>query len=181
MIGRGLPLRLPAWGILARTPPQPGGPLKVAAVADFTGAGGPQVAAVRAPEGDDVLQLWTYAKGALTLAAEAPGYTDGIGDADLAATLDADRDGVRELVLPTGDRAALALVSLKGGIRERARIPLPAPAASGVAVLGAGSSLRVLVGLADGRVAQIQLGGRRERGRPAACSRPGPSWAPRSR
>ena len=60
------------WGILARTPPQPGRALKVAAVADFTGAGSPQVVAVRAPEGANVLQLWTYAKGALTLAGEAP-------------------------------------------------------------------------------------------------------------
>ncbi|KAB1069514.1 hypothetical protein [Methylobacterium planeticum] len=157
VIGREAPNA--AWAVLARTPPQPGGALKVAAIGDFSGTG-PQVAAVRAPEGAGVLQLWTYARGVLTLSAEAPGYTDGIDNADLAATLDTDRDGQRELALPTGDRAALALVSLKGGISERARIPLPAPAASGVAALGAGAGTRLLVGLADGRVAVIQLGGR---------------------
>ncbi|WP_336489660.1 hypothetical protein [Methylobacterium nigriterrae] len=149
--GEGAP-----WSVIARSPPQEGGPLKVAAVADFAGTGRPQIAAVRAPEGAGVLQLWTYAQGTLALAAEAPGYTDGIDNADLAAILEPDRDGDRDLALPTLDRGALALVSLKGTIRERARIALPAPAAHGVAALGSGAGTHLLVGLADGRVALVR-------------------------
>ncbi|TXM89687.1 hypothetical protein FV223_20940 [Methylobacterium sp. WL116] len=60
-----------------------------------------------------------------------------------------------DLALPVADNSAIALVSLKGGIRERARIALPAPAAYGVAALGRGTKVRILVGLSDGRVAVV--------------------------
>jgi hypothetical protein len=150
------------WAILARSPPQAaeagGEPVTPAAIADFSGTGRPQVAAVRAPDGTGLLQVWAYEGGALSLRHEAPGYTDlspGGGEGDLAALIDLDRDGVPELALPIADRSALAILSLKDGIRERARIPLPAPAAFGLAVLGDGPAARLLVGLADGRVAMV--------------------------
>lgn len=145
------------WAVAARTPPQEGAPMKIAAVSDFTGAGAPQVATVRAKAG--LLQFWTTGADPMTLAGEAPGYAAGAGDAELAAAVASEGAGVPDLALPTIDGAALALVSLKGGLRERARIALPAPAAFGVAALGEGRAARVLVGLADGRVAVVAPGG----------------------
>lgn len=149
----------PPWGVLAQGAAQDGGPLKVAGIADFAGTGRPQIAAVKSPEAAGTLQLWTVSGNALALAAEAPGYTDGADDADLAATIDLDRDGVPELALPVADRSAVALLSLKGTITERARIALPAPAGFGLAILGKGAQARLLVGLADGRVAVAPLPG----------------------
>ena len=140
-----------AWGLVAEGALQEGGALKVAAVGDFAKSGQPQIAAVKAPDAAGTLQLWTVSGGALSLAAEAPGYAEGADDSDLAATVD--RGGATELALPVADRSAVALVSLKGGIAERVRIPLPAPAGFGLAVLGKGAQARLLVGLADGRIA----------------------------
>ncbi|WP_375456760.1 hypothetical protein [uncultured Methylobacterium sp.] len=146
------------WAVAARTPPQEGAPMKIAAVWDFTGAGALQVATVRGKAG--MLQLWTTDADPMTLAGEAPGYAAGTGDAELAAILN-EGAGAPDLALPTIDGAALALVSLKGGIRERARIALPAPAAFGVSALGEGRAARLLVGLADGRIAVVAPGGTR--------------------
>nr|WP_137831707.1 hypothetical protein [Methylobacterium sp. L1A1] len=152
------------WSLSARTPPQAGGkpdgaPLSLAGIAAFSGTGASEIAALRAPDGEGVLQLWRYAGGALTLAGAWPGYAGpGLGEAgDLAAVLPA--DPAPSLVLPLAGRTALALLSLKGGApTERLRLPLPAPAAFGVAVLGAGSGpWTILVGLADGRLATARV------------------------
>lgn len=152
-----------AWTLAAQTPPQAGkdadgAPLALVGIADFTGAGQPQIAAIRAPDGAGVLQLWRFADGVFSLAGERPGYAGpaaGEG-ADLAAAVP--RTGTPpDLALPVAGRGALALVSLKGGTpEERARVPLPAPAAHGIAVLEAGGSAKIiLVGLADGRLVAV--------------------------
>lgn len=150
-----------AWTLAARTPPQAdrpdGAPLSVAAVADFSGPGQPGIAALRAPDGEGVVQLWRYAGGALTLAGERPGYAGpAAGEAaDLAAVLPGASPG---LVLPVAGRGALAVLAFEGGPSERLRVPLPAPAAFGVAVLGEGDKPRkILVGLADGRLAAVTV------------------------
>jgi hypothetical protein len=151
-----------AWAVRARGAAQaagPGGqPLKPAGIADFSGTGRPQIAAVAAPDGAGLLQLWTCEAGALSLAHEAPGYTDvspGEGEADLAALIEPEKDGAPDLALPILDRSAVAILSLKDGIHERARLALPAPAAFGLATLGRGAGARLLVGLADGRIAVV--------------------------
>ncbi|CAO4139295.1 hypothetical protein LPLAFNJD_LOCUS406 [Methylorubrum aminovorans] len=152
-----------AWTLAAQTLPQAGkdadgAPLALVGIADFTGAGQPQIAAIRAPDGAGVLQLWRFADGVFSLAGERPGYAGpaaGEG-ADLAAAVP--RTGTPpDLALPVAGRGALALVSLKGGTpEERARVPLPAPAAHGIAVLEAGGTARtILVGLADGRLVAV--------------------------
>ncbi|GJE15315.1 hypothetical protein [Methylobacterium marchantiae] len=151
-----------AWSILARSPVQVTGPggqaMKPAAIGGFTGSNGTQIATVSAPDGAGILQLWALESATFRLVGEAPGYTDlspGEGGTELASTLDADGDGVPELALPVSDRSALAILSLKDGIREVRRIPLPGLAAFGVAAIGKGAHTRLLVGLADGRVALI--------------------------
>lgn len=150
-----------AWAIAGRTPPQAGrepdgAPLAPVAIADFSGPGRPQVAAIREPDGAGVLQLWSYADGAFSLAAEAPGYAGAAADdVDLATVVASEPGKTPTLALPAADRSTLAIVSLKGGITERVRILLPGPAAFGVAALGRGAQARVLVGLADGRLAVV--------------------------
>ncbi|MBB2964845.1 hypothetical protein [Methylobacterium sp. R2-1] len=157
------------WTLAAQTPPQAGkatdkgsdgAPLALAGIADFTGAGQPQIAAIRAPDGEGVLQLWRFADGTLSLAGEGPGYAGPAAgeEADLAAPV-LRGSAPPDLALPVAGRSALALVSLKGGSpEERTRIPLPAPAAHGIAVLDAGGTARkILVGLADGRLVAVPV------------------------
>jgi len=152
------------WMLRAQTPPQAGqgpegAPLALAAVSDFTGTGQPQIAAIRAPDGEGVLQLWRIADGTLSLAGEAPGYAGpAAGEAaDLAAPVPRGGGAPPDLALPVAGRGALAVVSWKGGTPvERTRVPLPAPAAHGVAVLDAGGTAKtILVGLADGRLVAV--------------------------
>jgi hypothetical protein len=154
----GHPAGSAAWSVLARAPVQPAAPMRIAAVADFTRSGTPQAATIR---GDGVLQLWTLGPDRLTLAAEAPGYGAGATDAETAAPLEPEGAGPAELALPVAGGGALAVVALKGSVSERMRAPLPGPAEHGVAVLGRGAGARILVGLADGRVAVVAPEGTR--------------------
>lgn len=150
-----------AWTIVAETPAigEPNRWLNVAAVADFAGTGRTQIALVRTPHAEGILQLWSFAGGKLALAAEKPGYANhafGQTAQDLAAAIDLAGNGRFDLVLPSLDRGALALVSFRGGVAERWRVALPARAATGLAVLGAGRDTHILVGLEDGRVADVR-------------------------
>lgn len=155
------------WRILAETPPD-GEPFRwlnpagiAPAVAGPTPARAPAarvVALVRRPHLDGVLQLWTATAGVLTLLAEKPGYSNhayGQTAQDLAAVL-VGSDGRPRLALPTLDRRSLAILTFDAALTETARIPLPSRAATGVAALGTGASVRILVGLEDGRVADIR-------------------------
>ena len=139
------------WNLTARTPPQAGtAPLSVAGIAAFSGTGAAEIATVRTAGGGGELQLWRTSGSALRQAGAWPGYAgpEAGEAAELAAVLPGEPPS---LVLPLAGRTALAVLSLKDGVPvERLRIPLPAPAAHGVAVLG---PKKILVGLGDGRLA----------------------------
>lgn len=139
-----------AWSVTARTPPQPGPPLKIAGIADFAGTGQPQAATVSA---DGRLQIWTLQSDRIEPAGAAEGYAAGADDSDLAVLTPA--TGGPELVLPVAGKPEIALVAAKGAPRERLRVPLPARPETGIAVLGTGAAARLLIGLADGRVAVV--------------------------
>ena len=144
------------WSVRARGPVEAGKPLQVAGVADFSGTGRPQIAVTGPAGGATRLGLWAYEGGTLRALHAASGYdaaSPGEGGPGLAALLP--RDGAVDLALPVADRSALAVLSLKGAVTERARVPLPAPAAFGVVTLGTGPAARLLVGLADGRIAVV--------------------------
>jgi hypothetical protein len=146
---------------VAETPPigQPQRWLNPAAVAAFAGDGVPEIALVKTPHLDGLLQVWRLEGDKLVLRHEAAGYSNhvfGSAAQELAAAIDIDGDGTPELAIPTLDRAALAFLSLKGGIKEVRRVTLPAKAAMGVAALGSGKAAHVLVGLEDGRVVDVR-------------------------
>ena len=110
---------------------------------------------MKTPHLQGILQVWSWKAGKLALAHEAAGYSNhalGSTALDNAAAADVNGDGTPELVIPTLDRSALAILSLKGGIKELSRIALPAPAGRGVGVLGAGKDTHILAALEDGRV-----------------------------
>ena len=147
------------WAILARTPPtgEAEAWLNTAAIADFTGIGHPTIALVERPHRDGILELWGFENGALRRIAQKAGYSNhafGQPGQDLAALVAG--DGPPKLAIPTADRASLALLSLKSGIAEEWRVALPAKAATGVATLGSGRDAHILVGLEDGRVADVR-------------------------
>ncbi|MBX9931200.1 MAG: hypothetical protein K2Y56_06640 [Methylobacterium sp.] len=142
-----------AWDVLGRSPPQAEG-LGIAAIGPFAGPGTVRIATVAVPEGKGLLQLWAWDAGSLRLLTEAAGYTDrapGAAEADLASPVGTEPP---ELALAVSDRRAVAILGLKDAIRERTRIALPAPAI-GLSGLGKGAQARIVVALADGRVAVV--------------------------
>jgi hypothetical protein len=145
-----------SWTASAHSPSGPS--LILAGVADFSGKGAPEAATV---DSRGVLRLWTLAPDRIAPGPEAAGYTLGDGGADLAGTVPA--EGGTDLALPVAGMPALAVVTARGPardtLRERLRITLPAPAGTGIAALGEGAALRLVVGLRDGRVAAVALEG----------------------
>ena len=125
-----------AWRVLAETPAAAGAQPEAAPVPD-----GRLIALSRG----DALQLWSFERGALTLRREVAGFGPGAA---------VELDGGAVLAVPSADRASLAILGADG-LEERGRVALPAPAA-GVAALGRGRAARVLVRLADGRVAAVK-------------------------
>lgn len=145
------------WKIVAETPPD-GTPYRwLNPVASGEGVAS-DIAVVRRPDRDGLLQIWRLDGDKLVLQAEKPGYSNHVHGSpaqDLAAWFAAE-DGSARLAIPVLDRSALALLSVGPEVKEIARIPLPAKAAAGIAALGRGRDIRLVVGLEDGRVAEVR-------------------------
>ena len=99
-------------------------------VADFTGDGHPEIAAVETPHIGGVLVLyrWDGRSGTLEERQRVPGFsTHAIGSRDqgLSIIVDWDGDGVDDILLPSQDRKDLIGVSFAGGtFREVERYSL---------------------------------------------------------
>lgn len=97
--------------------------LNPAGVADYDGDGTNEIAYIETPHigGQIVLLNWDKANGRLTEERRRFGYsTHVIGSTvlDMVATVDWNRDGAADLVLPRQDRRYLAVVSMAGGVFE---------------------------------------------------------------
>lgn len=146
------------WRIVAETPPD-GEPFRWLNPVAPPASGLPKgsVLLVRRPHLDGILQLWRWTGERLDRVAERPGYANhafGSPAQDLAASYPSG-DGTARLAIPTLDRREIAILALPG-LEELARIPLPARAATGVAALGEGRAVHILVGLENGQVADLR-------------------------
>lgn len=120
---------------------------------DFDGDGRAEVAVVETPHIGGKLVLYDRQGRALVERARIAGYsTHPLGSPVLAmaAILDWDGDGADDVLLPSQDRRALAVVAgVEGDLRERLRWSLPAALATRIAVFDEG---RIVYGLTNGEV-----------------------------
>jgi hypothetical protein len=148
------------FAILAETPPigTPNRWLNPAGIADFDGDGAVEIALVRMPHALGRLELWRWTAGKLLKVAETRDTSNhAIGSRALgqSAVADFDGDGVVDLAIPSFDRRAIRLLSFRGGVREIARIKLPAPVTTNFVALASRGSPEILFGTADGKLFRL--------------------------
>jgi hypothetical protein len=148
------------FAILAETPPigTPNRWLNPAGIADFDGDGAVEIALVRMPHALGRLELWRWSAGKLLKIAETRDTSNhAIGSRALgqSAVADFDGDGVADLAIPSFDRRAIRLLSFRGGVREIARIKLPAPVTTNFIALASRSLPEILFGTVDGKLFRL--------------------------
>lgn len=140
-----------ALQIIAETPPTGRANTwrNPAGIADFDGDGRLDIAEVQMPHVLGKLRVWTLRDGKLVEIATTDNVSNHQGGSPhlrLAAVADVDGDGTPDLIIPTLDRSAVRVITLKGGLRELARKALPGKAVSNVAVAQAGRAFTVTYG-----------------------------------
>ena len=109
---------------------------------------------VRTPHIGGIVQFHQLRDGQLTRVAELSGYSShryGSPNLAMSAVFDADDDGAPELVVPTQNLRALALIArTEGGAAERARLELTSALSTNLAVAESDDAVRVAFGTADG-------------------------------
>ncbi|NLH82050.1 MAG: hypothetical protein GX458_14560 [Phyllobacteriaceae bacterium] len=130
-------------------------------VADFAGTGTPLAAAVVTPHVAGSLRFYRLQGKTLAEVGRLDGVTDhiaGTRNLDLSCIVDADGDGVADVVLPSRDRTALVAVSFAGGKAvERRRSPVSGRISAlacrgGAATASLDDGRRVVVDLRTGAV-----------------------------
>lgn len=148
------------FAVLAETPPigSPHRWLNPAGIADFDGDGAVEIALVKMPHALGELQLWRWQSGRLALIASVEDTSNhAIGSRSLkqSAVADFDGDGVADIAIPSFDRRAIRLLSFRNGVREIARVPLPAAPMTDFVVMP-GATPEVLLGVSDGRLLHLR-------------------------
>lgn len=129
--------------------------LNPAGIADFNGDGRLDVALVAMPHLIKRLEFWTLTNGNLSLIADGTSYSNhrnGSAHTGLSAVADVNKDGVSDLILPSGDRRSLKAVTLvDGSIQTLANIDLSGEADGPWTIEDTDQGTIIEVGLAGGR------------------------------
>ena len=149
--------------LIAEAPPigRPNRWLNPVGVADFDGDGENEAAVVTTPHIGGTLKLYHLDGERLRVDHSQYGFSNhalGSRELGMGATIDANGDGVPDLLIPDERRRALRVVTFAGGaFRELARIPHGDPIVTALVVAdvdGNGSS-DVVYGLADGTLVTV--------------------------
>jgi hypothetical protein len=154
--------------ILSETPPigKKHRWLNPAGVADFDGDGHVDIALVQMPHALGRLELWRWRSGALEKMLELPDTSNHVSGSRvlrMSAVADFDGDGRADIAIPSFDRRDIRVIAFAPGVRDLARVRLPARATTELAVLkdetGAPAAL---VGLENGALVMLRrIAGRR--------------------
>ena len=132
--------------------------LNVAGIDDFDGDGRDEIAIVVTPHLKGTLQVWAYQGGALTLVAEADGYSNhaiGMSELDMSAVAVLN-GGAVDLAIPSLDRRSLRFAALdEGRLIDLGQVALGGEASTAIGYLQAGEASVFIVGLADGRAVAV--------------------------
>ncbi|CAN5339962.1 hypothetical protein BH11PSE4_BH11PSE4_04600 [soil metagenome] len=147
--------------IVAETPAigHPHAWLNPAGVADYDGNGTTDLALVRQPHVVGHLELWSWKDSKLTKVAEVDDVANHfIGSRALGMhwTADFDGDGYPDLAVPSLDRKALRIIGFAPGVRDIARVALPARIVTNLGAVMHNGRLALLAGLEDGRLVMIR-------------------------
>jgi hypothetical protein len=129
-------------------------------VGDFDGSGRSQIAAVLTPHKGGVLAVYQRQGGKLVPRYRAGGFSNHqlySGELGMAATLDANGDGILDLAVPDGERRALRIVTFAHGhFAELQRIPHESPIVTAIAAQTLTPGVTSLVyGLENGTVVVV--------------------------
>ncbi|WDR05143.1 hypothetical protein PSQ90_12695 [Devosia rhodophyticola] len=131
--------------------------LSIAGIADFTGAGGAQIAIVKTPHIGGILEVLALRKGKLvSLFQPVGGYSShfiGSRDLSLAGVGDVDGDGIADLVLPAQARRSVTVFSFAKGVRALFEAGLPSAISRPIRVDGVG---RIRVPLESGKIVEVK-------------------------
>lgn len=133
--------------------------LNPAGIADFDGNGVTDIALVRQPHVVGRLELWSWKDGKLTKVAEiadVANHVIGSRALGMSWTADFDGDGHPDLAVPSLDRRTLRIIGFAPGVRDIARVRLPARIVTNIGAVMPNGKLALIAGLEDGRLMMIR-------------------------
>ena len=130
--------------------------LNIAGTGNFLGPGRDSVAIVLMPHAVGRLQVWEWKNGSLFKQAEADDFSNhiyGTRALHMSAVADFDGDGASDLAIPSFDRQSLRIVGFIPKLRDIARLALPAPIRTNIALLQDRQKTLLVFGLENGALA----------------------------